>query len=87
MSLQIQIRRDTATNWTNTNPLLAQGELGYEIDTGLIKIGNGEDPWSSLEYYITDIDGVNLGSGEGIYTAASGIYLRFKSLVEGDNIT
>ena len=33
MASQIQIRRDTATNWTSANPILAQGEFGLEIDT------------------------------------------------------
>lgn len=32
-------------------------------------------------------DGVNLGTGEGIFSSKVGVDLRFKSLVEGDNIT
>jgi len=48
----IQIRRDTAANWTSANPILAQGELGAETDTSKIKIGDGSTTWSSLAYLI-----------------------------------
>ena len=48
----IQIRRDTAANWTSANPILAQGELGAETDTSKIKIGDGSTAWSSLAYLI-----------------------------------
>jgi hypothetical protein len=47
---QIQLRRGTAASWTSTNPTLAAGEPGVEIDTGLQKIGNGVAAWNSLPY-------------------------------------
>lgn len=50
MADKIQFRRDTAANWTTANPVLAQGELGYEIDTGRVKLGDGTTPWNSLSY-------------------------------------
>jgi len=52
----IQIRRDTAANWTSANTVLAQGELGAETDTSKIKIGDGSTAWSSLAYLI-DVGG------------------------------
>ena len=33
MANRIQLRRDGAQQWANINPILAQGELGIEIDT------------------------------------------------------
>lgn len=45
-----QFRRGTAALWTSTNPTLLQGEIGYETDTGKIKIGDGTTLWSSLSY-------------------------------------
>lgn len=45
----IQVRRDTAANWTSANPTLASGEIGLETDTGRYKIGNGTTPWNSLQ--------------------------------------
>lgn len=47
---QILMRRDTSTNWTANNPVLGQGEWGYETDTKLYKIGDGTTAWSTLLY-------------------------------------
>ena len=47
---KIKFRRDTAAAWTEENPTLAQGEPGFEHDTGLLKIGDGETAWTSLVY-------------------------------------
>ena len=50
MAVQIQYRRGTQAQWTTVNPILAQGEPGYEYDTGRFKVGNGVDTWSVLPY-------------------------------------
>ena len=50
MANRIQLRRGGAQEWANANSILAQGELGIEIDTGRIKIGDGITPWNSLRY-------------------------------------
>jgi len=50
MAVQIQLRNDTAANWASVNPTLAQGELGLEIDTNKIKIGQGNVAWNDLAY-------------------------------------
>jgi len=50
MASIIQLRRDTATNWTSVNPILANGEQWLETDTGLIKIGDGVKTWTELDY-------------------------------------
>ncbi len=46
----IQIRKDTAGNWTSNNPTPADGELCRETDTGYLKIGDGSTAWTSLNY-------------------------------------
>lgn len=51
MSITIQLRRDTAANWTAANPVLAQGEVGIETDTSKAKFGNGATAWNSLAYW------------------------------------
>ena len=53
MAIQIQLRRDTAANWTSVNPTLAQGEIGIETDTLKLKIGDGLTDWNTLPYYAT----------------------------------
>jgi len=52
LAIQIQIRRDTAANWTSVNPTLAQGEIGHETDTNKTKIGNGVNNWNTLSYWV-----------------------------------
>jgi len=47
---QIQVRRDTASNWTTVNPVLASGEIGFETNTNKMKIGDGTTVWTSLSY-------------------------------------
>lgn len=52
MAVKIQFRRDTAANWNGVpTTVLAAGEVGYESDTGNIKIGDGLTQWQNLAYY------------------------------------
>ena len=53
MATQLKLRRDTAANWIDADPTLAEGEPGFETDTGKLKIGDGTTLWSQLSY-ITD---------------------------------
>ena len=47
---KIQLRHDTAANWTSVNPVLLEGEVGIETDTRKQKIGDGSTAWNSLPY-------------------------------------
>ena len=53
MAIKIQSRRDTASNWTSTNPIPHAGEVCLETDTLKVKMGNGSTAWTSLAY-VTD---------------------------------
>lgn len=53
------LRNDLAATWASRNPILAKGEIGAEIDTGLLKIGDGTTNFNDLDY-------INLGkAGDG----------------------
>ena len=52
MSSTIQVRRGPAVNWTIKNPVLGSGEIGYEMDTGKYKIGDGIHSWSARPYFV-----------------------------------
>lgn len=74
----IQLRRDTAANWTSANPTLAQGEIGIETDTLKLKIGDGVTAWSSLAYYQTSsatgtVESVALSVPTGLEVSGSPI--------------
>ena len=56
LNIRIQLRNDTAENWTNANPVLLKGEMGVETDTGKTKIGNGTAHWEDLKYSGVDED-------------------------------
>jgi len=75
---RIQLRHDTASNWTAVNPLLLEGEVGIETDTGYKKVGNGTDTWNNLPYEIpikegevigVNVSGTNLQIADGILTS------------------
>jgi hypothetical protein len=73
----IKVRRDTAANWTSTNPTLAAGEQGFETDSGLMKIGNGSASWTSLAYASASTmkqlvkAGEALTRGQAVYASSS----------------
>lgn len=60
--ITFRLRRGLASEWTTTNPVLAQGEPGLEEDTGSFKIGDGVKTWSQLPYF-TPETGVTITSG------------------------
>ena len=52
---QILLRADTAANWSSVNPILAAGEIGTEVDTSLLKVGDGVTAWNALSYSRVDL--------------------------------
>ena len=55
----IQLRNDTAENWTTANPVLLKGECGVEYDTHKFKFGDGETAWRELAYAGADETQIN----------------------------
>lgn len=47
---KIQLRRDTAANWSTNNPTPSAGEPCFETDTGKFKIGDGVTTYNNLPY-------------------------------------
>ena len=43
-----KLRRGKAELWESKNPVLAEGEPGYALDTGVLKIGDGLSRWTEL---------------------------------------
>lgn len=43
-------RRDVSSAWTSNNPILEEGQLGFETDTVLYKLGDGVTQWNGLPY-------------------------------------
>ena len=45
-----QERVDTAANWASANPVLLDGELGYDKTADRMKVGDGVSAWSALDF-------------------------------------
>lgn len=53
---KIQLRRDSSANWFAKNPVLAEGEIGIELDKNRMKVGNGVNAYNDLEYFSDTVD-------------------------------
>jgi hypothetical protein len=75
MAFRIQIRRDTSERWASNNPVLLEGEFGYEIDTDCLKIGDGQTEWNGLDYLVCGSGQLNIlnSTGQTIVEGASAI--------------
>ena len=88
MAVKIQFRRDLAANW-GSSTVLASGEVGYETDTGNIKIGNGSTQWSALAYYQLPNVSVNPATMANLNDAAYRVMGRYRlnSVTGGSTFT
>lgn len=68
MATKIRLRRGLASEWTAANPILGLGEVGLELDTKNLKVGDGLLSWNSLDYYLgytnTEIDNLLLNKAD-----------------------
>ena len=76
--IRVQHKRMPASEWANSPLVLLEGELGVESDTGKVKIGNGRDQFSALQY-LTGPKGERGERGEQGPKGADGV-LRFEDL-------
>lgn len=88
MAVKIQFRRDLAANW-GSSTVLASGEVGYETDTGNIKIGDGTTQWGSLAYYQLPNVSVNPATTADLNNAAYRVMGRYRlnSVTSGSTFT
>jgi uncharacterized protein YoxC len=56
MATRMLQRRGTAEQWTTANPVLGAGEIGFETDTGKLKVGDNVNTWSDLAYFVNAED-------------------------------
>lgn len=61
MIVEFRLRRGTAEDWANLNPVLAAGEPGFDTTFGTLKIGDGTTTWNNL----IGIQGDTGGGGSG----------------------
>lgn len=66
---EVKIRRGTSAAWSSTNPVLSDGEPGWDTDTKLLKFGDGTTNWNSLPY--SGIPASDKGAASGVATLNS----------------
>lgn len=88
--IRVQHKRMSAQDWASSTLVLLDGELGIESDTGNVKVGNGRDRFSALQY-LTGPKGDRGDRGETGPRGADGV-MRFENLttqqregLRGDN--
>ena len=74
MATRIQIRRDTATNWSSANTILAQGEMALETDTGKLKVGDGTTAWGALDYSLDPVGATGRVTGADASNVSTKLY-------------
>lgn len=73
--VRVQHKRMSARDWASSTLVLLDGELGIESDTGKVKVGNGSDRFSALQY----LTGPKGDRGETGPRGADGV-MRFENL-------
>lgn len=73
--VRVQHKRMSASDWASSTLVLLDGELGVESDTGNVKVGNGSDRFSALQY----LTGPKGDRGEIGPRGADGV-MRFEEL-------
>ena len=76
--IRVQHKRMSASDWASSTLVLLDGELGIESDTGKVKVGNGTDRFSALQY-LTGPKGDRGERGETGPRGADGV-MRFENL-------
>lgn len=76
--VRVQHKRMSASDWASSTLVLLDGELGVESDTGKVKVGNGTDRFSDLQY-LTGPKGDRGETGPAGPRGADGV-MRFENL-------
>lgn len=88
LGFKIQLRRGTKTEWEESNPILANGELVIETDTKLAKVGDGSAGYVNLPYfllgneYLNEIIDSYVGGKEVLETTTGTIEVNMNSSIK-----
>jgi hypothetical protein len=85
VAVRIQMRRGSTSDWNTADPILNEGEIGYNTTLGQIKIGDGSTAWSSLDYMVTDAE-LTTSLGNYIELTEKGAVSGVAELDENKNV-
>lgn len=79
---RIQFRRGSASEWSSSNPILGEGEPGYDTTNDILKIGDGINSWASLSGITpSSINNVETGNH---FTLGAGPYSNWQPSAVAD---
>ena len=77
LNTSIKNRKDTTANWSSNNPILKDGEIGFEETTDgdvKLKVGDGSTNWNSLNYFTVGLKAYKQTFTTSNFTSSSGSY-------------
>jgi len=79
---RLKLRRDLSTRWAAVNPVLAEGEPGFELDSGRIKVGDGVTAWNDLGFLRSTemIEHVNDEEPHPVYDEGPDLILLYENV-------
>jgi len=86
MRITIQVRRGTSAEWAAADPVLYDGEIGYNTTTNKVKVGDGVKKWSELDYLVAD-SSVDIHRCKTVAVIAGSQSVNFSSALTGAIVT
>ena len=65
LTVRISLLRKSTEFWTTNDPVLLQGEIGFDLDRKIFKIGDGVKKWSELSITFSPLKDVGVTILEG----------------------
>lgn len=88
LKTRIQILRKHTDFWNQTDQILREGEIGYDLDRKVFKVGNGKNSWKELQVTFTpfhDIGITVLESGEEGENTPDQVNILLKLMTESSS--
>lgn len=87
---RIILKNDSTANWTSKDPVLLKGEVGFDLDLGIFKVGDGNKKWSEITVTYSNLQDILKTVDEKIQEAVGDLHQTqiFEADVEngGDKI-
>ena len=87
MATQIKLRRDSYQNWYDNNPVLAQGEPGWDLTNKKLKIGDGATLWRVLPYFDDQVGDRLINGVNEVVLDATGALVYPNTALQRDTAT
>lgn len=74
LKTRIVLRNDSTANWTAADPVLMKGEIGFDMDLLIFKVGDGVKKWSEIDKIFSNLADIMTSVDEKIQEAVGGLH-------------